>query len=328
MIRSLYRCADGQIRTNLTAEELLAARSDAQGLLWVDFNCAPADACEPILRDVFGFHPLAIDDALKETHVARVDDWEQYLYLVLHTVELEEKYPLELRSLELDVFLGTNYLVTHHERTMGAVDDIWHRWQSNERGLRSGPGRLLYELADQLVAAYLPVIDRMDDLVDHIEQQMFDHPQPQILEDLFRLRRAVVDMRRTIAPEREVLNRLARDDFAVIDRRLRIYFRDVYDHLVRLHETCESLRDLAGGALEVYLSVVNNRLNDVMKTLTIITTLFMPISFLSGFFGMNFFQPAQPLVAWTGMPALVATLAVMVLLPLGMFMWVRRRGWM
>lgn len=125
-----------------------------------------------------------------------------------------------------------------------------------------------------------------------------------------------------------MLNKLARNDFAVIDANDRIYFRDVYDHLVRLHDISEGLRDLVGGALDTYLSVINNRMNDIMKTLTLITTLFMPISFVAGFFGMNFFQPVDQLYIWTSNPAFIAMLVVVVATPMGMFMWMRRRGWM
>jgi magnesium transporter len=132
-----------------------------------------------------------------------------------------------------------------------------------------------------------------------------------------------------ISPLREVLNKLARDDFAVIDDRERIYFRDVYDHLVRLHDISESLRDLVGGVLDTYLSVINNRMNEVMKTLTLITTLFMPISFVVGFFGMNFFQPVEEsLLPWTSNPAFTITLLIIILTPMAMYLWMRKRRWM
>jgi magnesium transporter len=126
-----------------------------------------------------------------------------------------------------------------------------------------------------------------------------------------------------------VLNKLARDDYAVIDAKDRIYFRDVYDHLVRLHDISESLRDLVGGVLDTYLSVINNRMNEIMKTLTIITTLFMPISFVTGFFGMNFFQPvSKDLISWTNNPFFIVMLLIVMGTPLGMFLWMRKRKWM
>ncbi len=134
-------------------------------------------------------------------------------------------------------------------------------------------------------------------------------------------------MGRILLPQREVMNKLARDEYRVVDPRDRIFFRDIYDHLVRLHDLNESLRDLASGALDSYLSVVNNRMNDIMKTLTIITTLFMPITFLTGFFGMNFFEPVANLVGWTAREVFSVTLAIMLLFPVGMFLWMRRRTW-
>jgi len=137
----------------------------------------------------------------------------------------------------------------------------------------------------------------------------------------------LLSMRRFLLPQREVLNKLARDDYKVIDPKDRVFFRDIYDHLVRLHDLNESLRDLVGGAMDTYLSVINNRLNDVMKTLTLITTLFMPISFITGFFGMNFFEPVAGLVGWTSRQTFTVTLGIMLGLPIIMYSWMRRRTW-
>ncbi len=134
-------------------------------------------------------------------------------------------------------------------------------------------------------------------------------------------------MRRIITPQREVLNKLARDDYEVIDPHDRVFFRDIYDHLVRLHDLNESMRDLVSGALDTYLSVVNNRMNEVMKTLTIITTLFMPITFITGFFGMNFFEPVAGLTTWTSFLVFVPVLLLLVVLPVVMFFWMKRRTW-
>lgn len=186
----------------------------------------------------------------------------------------------------------------------------------------------MYKLADELAAEYMPVIEQIDDAIDQIEDQVFDDPGPALLEQLFVLKRALLRLRRILGPQREVLNKLARGDYDVIGQDRLVFFRDVYDHLVRLHDITESLRDLVGSALDTYLSVVNNRMNDVMKTLTVITTLFMPLSFLSGFFGMNFFQPVTSLDVWTGRLAFGLTLAAMALLPVGMYLWMRRRAWM
>jgi magnesium transporter len=318
------------LRTDLKPDEFAAALKDTRGLLWVDFVGEPPEVCEPILRETFGFHHLAVDDALQESHVPKVDDWGQFLYIVLHAVVFDND-PQDgehIDTLELDVFLGKNYIVTHHDQSIAAVDRGWANCQRDERHLKGGADHLLYELTDGVVADYMPVVDEIDEAIDRIEDQVFDKPTSETLEHIFQLKRAVLHLRRIISPLREVLNKLARDDYSVIDAKDRIYFRDVYDHLVRLYDVNESLRDLVSGALDTYLSVINNRMNDIMKTLTVITTLFMPISFATGFFGMNFFQSVAPLQAWTDKPAFLLAVAVMILTPVSMFLWIRRQGWM
>jgi magnesium transporter len=181
---------------------------------------------------------------------------------------------------------------------------------------------------DEIVTSFMPVVEQLDLSLDQIEDEIFSKYTPGTLEKLFSIKRSVLYLRRILAPQRETLNKLARDEYEAIDVRDRIYFRDVYDHLVRMYDITESVRELVSGALDSYLSVVNNRLNDVMKTLTIITTLFMPISFITSFFGMNFFQPVIPLGVWTRWPAFLITLLIMVATPIGMYLWMRRRRWM
>jgi len=327
MIRALYRTQDGVFHSDLPPERFVEALRDERGLLWVDFVGTPPDTDAPILLDTFGFHPLAVDDALQETHTPKVDDWESFLYIVLLAVDFDGE-SVEMNTLELDVFLGKNFMVTHHDQTISAVERVWTSCQRNERHLKSGADHLLYAVADELVAQFMPVVDNVDEAIDQIEDAVFDRPEPTTLAQIFKLKRVAIDLRRIISPLREVLNKLARDDYPMIDARDRVYFRDVYDHLVRLYDINEGLRDLIGGTLDTYLSVINNNMNDVMKRLTAITTLFMPISFLAGFFGMNFFQPAVPLNIWTGLPAFVLTLGVMLLTPTLILIWMRRNKWL
>jgi magnesium transporter len=173
----------------------------------------------------------------------------------------------------------------------------------------------------------MPIVEELDAAIDLIEDQVFVRASPRTLERLFALKRVLLAMRRILLPQREVLNKLARDDYKVIDPKDRIFFRDIYDHLVRLHDLNESLRDLVGGAQDTYLSVVNNRMNEIMKTLTIITVLFMPLTFITGYFGMNFFEPLGNLKEWTTNFVFFLTLATILLLPFFMYLWMRRRTW-
>ncbi len=327
MIRSLYYVPRQPIQKDIPPEKFPELIQNQQAILWVDFISEPPETCLPILQD-FQFHPLAIDDALQETHSPKLDDWGDYLYIVLNYMNANENGDAwETEVDELDIFLGKNYIVTHHDHPISAIDDTWAACDRDERNVQQGADHLLYKITDNLVAAYMPAVEKIDEAIDQIEDQVFDRPSPRTLEKLFALKRVLLAMRRIVLPQREVLNKLARDDYKVIDPKDRIFFRDIYDHLVRLHDLNESLRDLVGGVLDTYLSVINNRMNEVMKTLTIITTLFMPLTFVTGFFGMNFFEPLGLMKDWTTNPAFYLTLGIIVLLPIGMYTWMRRRTW-
>jgi magnesium transporter len=327
MIRSLYHTPEKGIQTDYKVAEFAHILKSKHGFLWVDFEATPPETDEPILREIFGFHPLAVDDALQESHIPKLDDWGSYLYIVLHAVVFDRENEDHVDTLELDVFLGENYIVTHHDQKISGIERVWSSCLKDDRFWKNGPDYLLYRIADEVVASYMPVVEALDEEIDQTEDQVFEKPTEQMLERIFSLKRAVLHLRRVIGPQREVLNKLARDDYKVIDFPVKVYFRDVYDHLVRLYDLSETIRDLVSGALDTYLSVINNRMNDIMKTLTIITTFFMPISFITGFFGMNFFQPAIPLQNWTGKLAFMITMLFFISVPFAMFFWIRRRGW-
>ncbi len=327
MIKTIYYL-NGKTQTDLSMEEIQAALESNQGVLWVDMVESDYKESEKILLDLFHFHPLAVSDALDEIHVPRVDDWGDYLYLVLHSIKFDPAQEDVLQTHELDIFLGKHYLVTYQNIAIPVVDKVRQYIERDPRFLQRGADHLFYKLADDLVGETLPVVDLMDDAIDTIEDRMFKGSNQQLLEEIFTLKRSLLHLRRILMPQRELFNKLARGDDHVIDEQERVFFRDIYDHMVRLYDISESLRDLISGVLETYLSVINNRMNDVMKTLTIITTLFMPISFLTGFFGMNFFAADPPFFAWTSEPMLIIVICIFVILPISMFVWMRSRKWM
>lgn len=328
MIRTLYFSPGKPIRKEIQPQEFPKLIRDRRGLLWVNFTNEPTESCLPILQG-FGFHPLAVDDALQETHSPKLDDWGDYLYLVLNYLDIKENgNEWETQTEELDIFLGPNYIVSLHDSPIPAIEETWTACDRDPRTLQDGADHLLYKIADNIVTGYMPTVEKIDAAIDQIEDEVFDHPSPRTLEKLFALKRLLQAMRRILLPQREVMNKLARDDYKVIDPRDRIFFRDIYDHLVRLHDLNESLRDLVGGALDSYLSVVNNRMNDIMKTLTIITTFFMPLTFLTGFFGMNFFAANPPFEEWTSPLLFYGTLILILVSPFLMYLWMRRRTWL
>lgn len=327
MIRSLFFEPNKPIRKDLPPQEFARLIRNRRGILWVDFVGEPPEVCRPILES-FGFHPLSIDDALLETHVPRLDDWGEYLYIVLNYMHARNSgHEWDTTVDEIDTFLGANYIVTHHDHPVAAIDSTWNSCDVDPRTLQEGADHLLYKMADYLVADYMPIVEEIDEGINEIEDQVFDRPSPHTLEKLFALKRVLLAMRRILLPQREVLNKLARDPYKMIDPKDRIFFRDIYDHLVRLHDINESLRDLVSGAQDTYLSVINNRMNEIMKTLTIITVLFMPLTFLTGYFGMNFFGPHGYLDGWTTHWVFYPTLGIILLLPFIMFFWFRRRTW-
>lgn len=291
-IRILYRRGSGELDLNFPVERLSEAIEDAKGTLWVDIEDPEWNSnrrIEELLRNTFRFHPLAIEDALLESHIPKVDDWGDHLYLVFHICRVLPG-TAELALAELDVFLGKNYLVTYHTEPLPIFDQDRHSIERDPRDrLRHGPDHLLYRFLELGIDQSLNAIQDLDDSVDSLQNEVIERPSPRVLHSIFQIKRSAIRLHKILAPQREVLNRLARDPFQPIQPRHRVYFRDLYDHVVRIHDISEGLRDLISGTLETYLSVVSNRTNDTMKTLTIVTVMFLPMSFLASFFGMNFF---------------------------------------
>jgi magnesium transporter len=338
MVRIAYRNSKGAFKTDANVDdlpELLQQCSGRDAMLWVDLfepyddksERKPLAEVEHVLRETFAFHPLAVDDALTESHVPKLDDWGDYLYIVLHAVVFDQNMD-EIDTRELDVFVSKHYLVTYHHEEVPAIEREWSTIKSDERHTRRGPDYLLYHICDAIATDYLPCMDAIDDVVDRVQDQVLVEPSPKLVARVLKLKQAVLNLRRILSPQREVLSRLARDTYAVVDEKDRIYFRDVYDHFVRLVDLNESSRDIIAGALDTYLSVTANRTNEVMKVLTIVTTLFMPLTFITGFFGMNFFGgstevplPISPIIEF------VAIVGLMIVIPTIMIMYIRRRGW-
>lgn len=327
---TVFHCsADGDLSVGWPPERIAEALDEPGATLWVDIERPEngLDRVEAMFRDVFHFHPLAIEDALRETHVPKLDDWVDYLYLVFHGLEFDSAtHDLQLH--ELDIFLGRNYLVTCHCHPMKSIESLRRQIARDPERATRGADHLLYHLLDLSVDDYFIAIEHLDEAIDEAQDEVFDAPSPKTLQKIFQIKRAAVRVHRIIAPQREVVNRLARDAYSQIDAPDRVYFRDVYDHLVRLHDISETLRDLISGALDTYLSAISNRTNEIMKALTLVTVMFLPMSFLAGFFGMNFF--GENLVLPFGLPRVTlfwANLAAMLATPVGLWIWSRKRGW-
>ncbi len=324
MIRSIFCPKFGPRRLDLTPAEMLDALEEAEGLLWVNLEQPTQAEIQSILHDTFHFHPLAIEDCLSQNYQPpKVDNFGAYLFIIVHA--LRPDFPLDqLDTMELNSFLGHNYLVTSFlSPTMSPVEGVWEQLERDERLTQRGADFLCHAIFDRLVDEYLPLLDRIDDEIDRLEDEVLAKPQPVLLGQILSLKHSLSMLRRIVAPQREVMNRLSRDDLAQIAPQNRIYFRDIYDHLVRLHDLSESVRDVITGALDTYLSVASNRLNEVMKALTIVSTIFLPLSFLAGVYGMNF--DYFPELHWQY--GYYVVWGVFIGIVSGMLWYFRRQGW-
>lgn len=289
MIRAIF-CAKHALRpVNVSPQELKKLRQEQDGVLWVSLEQPAEEEILSILRDAFNFHPLAIEDAQTDNYQPpKVDDFGDYLFIVIHALRPGSQFG-ELDTMELDCFLGPNYVVTSYmSPEMPPVQDVWERLQRDTRMLERGADFLCHAILDHLVDAYMPIIDAMDKEIDELEDMVLVSPRPHILQRILDLKHGTMTLRRIIAPQRELMNKLSRENLPLIAPENRIYFRDIYDHLVRVHDLSEIVRDIVTGTLDTYLSSASNRLNEVMKALTIVSTIFLPLSFLAGVYGMNF----------------------------------------
>lgn len=327
MIQAISLTDDNRLHLDLDSMDIAFARHQTSGWLWVDLEGEAPESVRPLLEDTFGFHPLAVSNALKASALPRMEEWGGYLHLVIHEIELDSSHPYRLSSAELDAFLGKNFIVTYHSRPLPALKRVWESAGSDPAYLRQGVGRILYRIAEEITLDMQNVSDHIDQRIDRIEMEIFRRARKETPERIFSVKRSLIRLRRIIGPQSEVFGRLARQEFAVIDQKDRIYFQDVADHLTRLEDAMDGMRDLLGGSIDTYLSVSNHRLSDVIRTLTVITTIFMPLTFITSFFGMNFFLPEHPVRELMGRPVLWVVLILLVVVPAGMLTWMRSRGW-
>lgn len=289
---------------------------------WIDL-CAHDESELKLLAERFGFHPLTIEDCAHFDQRPKLEEYGEYLFIVMHGLMCPNGDPRELEVLELHAFLGKGYLVTVHEKPIAALDAAWRRVLGDAALGRRGADFLYYLAIDAMVDTNFAHLDALADALDEIEDAVLERPDREDLARIFALKRTLVTMRKTLSPQRDVLAILAKRGSAQVSDRTTLYFRDVYDHLVRIYESIDAARDLLGNALDVYLSMVGQRTNEIMKSLTLLSAIFLPLTFVTGFFGQNFAHlpfESDPLM-WTMIGACVT-------LPLTMLFWFRSRKWL
>jgi len=296
--------------------------------IWVDICNATESESQNILENIFQFHPLAIEDALKyikdhSVHLPKLEDFGEYLFIVFNGIKQETK-TFRYGMFSLSCFLGHNFLVTIHnepgENTfLKSLKNVL-----NERTFRKGPDYILNLILDEIVDRYYPLIDTFEEESDKIEEDLFNGiPDNSTLKRILNLKRELLKLRRISTYQKEILFKLIRGDSELISLEESVYYRNVYDHLVRVSDTAESYRDYTAGMLDSYLSIVNNKMNEVMKFLTIIATIVLPLTLITGVFGMNF--DFIPLLHDT--LGFVFSMGLMSVVAIGMLLWFRHKKW-
>lgn len=296
--------------------------ADEKNLLWIDLNKPTNEELE-WLYSVFGFHHLAIEDTAKQSQRPKVEAFDNHFFLVAHAIKPGRRRHFEL--IELYFFVGPNYLVSIRHEPFKVLDDLIGS-ASESRYLKRGPDFLLYAILDAAVDTYFPAMDKVDDAIDKLETRILDRPSKEAVAELFGLKQQLVFMRKLVGPQRDVINALTVRDFPNIAPDTVFYFRDIYDHLIRIYDMIDSYRDLISGALDIYLSTVSIHLNEVMKRLTVFATVFMPITFITGVFGMNF--GIMPQVQYDSGWLWWLSVVFMGLVAGGNYYWFSKRKWL
>jgi len=289
---------------------------------WLDIE-APDDHDYRLLEEEFKFHPLTIEDIKHQDQRPKVDDYPDYNFAVIFVAEWQGD---EVLFREHHLFVGPNYLITVHLDPAPILTALQERIHQNPEFTKGQPAFLTYMVIDVLVDATFPVLEKLDDTVDLLEDDITAKASADSLNRIYHLKHSVTELRRFLGAQRDLFQRLITHGIHLQQADMTLYYRDVYDHIVRQYETVDSLRDLLTSAMDVYLSTVSNRLNQTTKALTVVASLFLPLSFLTGFYGMNFTYLTQ--VLETPYAAFAVGVATMVLATLFQLYLFKRRGWL
>jgi len=316
-----FRYVDGHIerRDAVRKEDLPGPEGSVH---WVDLQEPTPEECK-VLDEVFSVHPLAIEDTFAEVHHPKVDEYDEQLFIIVHGVRFD--VPSErLVTSKLSVVLGRNYLITHHAAPLASIDVAREQCRRDlNPAMPKGADFLLHQILDKLFERYFPNLEMLQDKIQLVEAEVFHEPTQDTLSRIFQLKRDVLDVRRVCTPQREIANRLSRGEFDLIGRKASVYFRDIYDDLYRLVDVSYFYQDMVQATLDAYLNAVSNKLNETMRRLTVIGAVLMPLTLVTGIYGMNFHY----------MPELgyrygyFTVLGLMLALSVGLIVWFKHKGW-
>ncbi|HEX4933502.1 MAG TPA: magnesium/cobalt transporter CorA [Gemmatimonadaceae bacterium] len=287
--RCFHATREGSVHRELNVREIASAVREAQGTLWVDIDSTSRQQLA-LLEKVFNFHPLAIEDVLNPVSRPKVEQYDGYVFVTLRVVRFHEETrdPYDLETANLYFFLGPTFLVTVHAGPSPNVDRVAEVALRTPDLVSRGAARLAHHIMDVSVDAFFPILDRVDDFIDGLEERVFAAFDEEALRDIFAVKRMVLSLRRYLAPQREIFNVLSNRPSPLLPAEVQLYYRDIYDHMLRINDSLDTYRDLLSSTMESYLSQVSNRLNVVTKGLSVVATLSVPFVVVSGMWGMNF----------------------------------------
>lgn len=295
---------------------------DKPGVTWIKVEGIHAVENLEKLGKCFNLHPLVVEDILHTDQRPKMEDFDDYLFVVLRRINYTQSN--DLSSEQISLVLGSNFIISLQESNEAIFAPVLERLRTSKgRIRRNGADYLLYTLIDLIVDSYFVVLENFGETLEYLEEEVVKRPTPQTLKDIHRFKYDMILLRKSVWPLREVVGRLERRESGLIQEATGIYFKDVYDHTIIAVDNIETYRDILSGMLDIYLSSISNRLNEIMKVLTIIATIFMPLTFLAGVWGMNF--KYMPELGWIwGYPA---ALGLMVVIALFMVCYFRRKNW-
>ena len=323
----VYRKGAKSIEEGFAPEDLPELLADQNNLVWVDFlgeTDEEIERAKHLLLNVFKFHHLTVEDCLETRNQPKVEAFPDYVYFILHGVK-NETNSANFVTKELDCYLGTNFVVTFHTERFRSIKKVKQQIRNNTFACQRGAAYVLHQILDYLVDLYMPVVDDFDNAINELEDRVFlmKRGNNEILEEIMDLRRSVARLKRISARQLDVLYRIAHGEFPQIPEHVLPFFRDVHDHLLRISDLSENYRDLVAGLFEIHFSVIANKTNDVIKFLTIFSSIILPLSLIAGIYGMNF-QNMPELKTRYGY---FITIGVMIFVTIGLLFYFWRKGW-
>ncbi len=309
-------------KTNLAIADALIPL-DSPGVSWIDINGIHDPALVEKIGKHFGLHALVIEDIITSGQRPKLEDYENFLFLTIKRLTCEKSHKT-IQIEELSIIAGRNFVLTFQETPDDSFTAVKERLRKGtDRFLKSGTDYLVYALIDMIVDNYFAVLEEIGEQFEDIQTQVLTNPTPATLRTVYRLKNDLILMRRAVWPLRDVINALQRHESPLMTHATELYLRDVQDHAIQIMDTVETLRDILAGTLDIYVSSVSNRLNQVMKVLTVIATIFIPLTFIVGIYGMNF--DYMPELRWRfGYPLIMGGMTCLVI---GMLWWFRRNKW-